>query len=128
MEYLLVTLIILLIISLIYRPKNKDISDLHFIRIKNDIDLVYKAINDHINSIDNHQKIMGEVVESINLLNAHFIMSDAELSKNFPDVHNKVHLKPKLTLVKLKKEIDKITKKKRKKESKDDERNNWKRT
>lgn len=124
MEYLLVTLIILLIISLIFRPKNKDIPELHYIRIKNDIDLVYKAINDHINAIDDHHKAMNETRESVNLLNTHFVMSEAELSKNFPEVHNKVHLKPKLTLVKLKKEIDKITKQKRKKEKKDDERNN----
>ena len=117
MEYLLVTLIILLIISLIFRQKNRDFSD---IQMRNDINLFYKAINDHINAIEDHHKAMNEIKESVNLLNAHFIMSEAELSKNFPEVHDKVHLKPKLTLVKLKKEFDKITKRKRKKEKKDD--------
>ena len=49
-------------------------------------------------------------------------MSSSEIEKHFPEVNNKVHIKPKLTLVKLKKEVDKLTKKKQKKEKKDADR------
>ena len=51
--------------------------------------------------VSEHQKYIEELKESINLLNAHFIMSSTELEKHFPEVNNKVHIKPKLTLVKL---------------------------
>ena len=37
-------------------------------------------------------------------------MTQSELEQHFPEVNNKIHIKPKLTLVKLKKEVDKLGK------------------
>ena len=44
------------------------------------------------------------------MLNAHFIMTNSELDKHFPAINTKVIRKPKLTIVQLKKKVDKLTK------------------
>ena len=64
--------------------------------------------------IEKYQKDIDKLEKTLKKLNGHFIMSNDEIEKHFPAVHNKVHLKPKLTLVKMKKEIDKLTKKEKK--------------
>ena len=120
MEYIVVALVILLILVLASKGKNRDNENAQVLRVKYEITNLLAVVQEYFQAIEEHQKIIMELKESINLLNAHFIMSSAEIEKHFPEVNNKVHIKPKLTLVKLKKEVDKLTKKKRKKEKKDD--------
>ena len=102
------------------KGKNRDHENAQVIRVKYEIDNLLSVVQQYFKSIEEHQKIIIDLKESINLLNAHFIMSSSEIEKHFPEVNNKIYLKPKLTLVKLKKEVDKLTKKKRKKEKKND--------
>jgi hypothetical protein len=122
MEYIIVALVILLVLVLISKGKNRDHENAQVIRVKYEIDNLLSVVQQYFKSIEEHQKIIMELKESINLLNAHFIMSSSEMEKHFPEVNNKIHIKPKLTLVKLKKEVDKLTKKKQKKEKKDADR------
>jgi len=119
MEYIVVALVILLILVLASKGKNRDNENDQAVRVKYEITNLLAVVQEYFQAIEEHQKIIMELKESINLLNAHFIMSSSEIEKHFPEVNNKVHIKPKLTLVKLKKEVDKLTKKKQKKEKKD---------
>ena len=122
MEYIVVALVILLILVLASKGKNRDIENSQIFRVKQEVNTLLAVIQEYFQAIAEHQKLIMELKESINILNAHFIMSSAEIEKHFPEVNNKVHIKPKLTLVKLKKEVDKLTKKKQKKEKKDADR------
>jgi len=122
MEYIVVALVILLILVLASKGKSRDIENSQIFRVKQEVNTLLAVIQEYFQAIAEHQKHIDELKESINILNAHFIMSSAEIEKHFPEVNNKVHIKPKLTLVKLKKEVDKLTKKKQKKEKKDADR------
>ena len=120
MEYIIVALVILLVLVLFSKGKNRDIENSQIFRVKQEVNTLLAVIQEYFQAIAEHQKLIMELKESINLLNAHFIMSSSEIEKHFPEVNNKVHIKPKLTLVKLKKEVDKLTKKNKKKEKKND--------
>jgi len=122
MEYIIVALVILLILVLMSKGKNRDHENAQVVRVKYEIDNLLSVVQQYFKAIEEHQKIIIELKDSINILNAHFIMSSAEIEKHFPQVNNKIHIKPKLTLVKLKKQVDKLTKKKQKKGKKDADR------
>lgn len=123
MEYIVVALVILLVLVLASKSSNTEVRNAEINRVKNDLINLLSVLQEYFKAIEQHQKIILELKDSINLLNAHFIMSQSEIEKHFPEVNNKVHIKPKLTLVKLKKEVDKLTKKNKKKEKKDDTNN-----
>lgn len=122
MEYIVVALVILLVLVLASKSSNTEVRNAEINRVKNDLINLLSVLQEYFKAIEQHQKIILELKDSINLLNAHFIMSQSEIEKHFPEVNNKVHIKPKLTLVKLKKEVDKLTKKNKKKEKKDADR------
>ena len=120
MEYIIIGLIGLLILVLFSKGKTRESKLVELTRVKMEINSLLAVVQEYFKAIQEHQKYVEELKDSINLLNAHFIMSSTELEKHFPEVNNKVHIKPKLTLVKLKKEVDKLTKKNKKKEKKND--------
>lgn len=120
MEYIIIGLIGLLILVLFSKGKTRESKLVELTRVKIEINSLLAVVQEYFKAIQEHQKHIDELKDSINLLNAHFIMTQAELQQHFPEVNNKVHIKPKLTLVKLKKEVDKLTKKNKKKEKKND--------
>ena len=120
MEYIIIGLIGLLILVLFSKGKTRESKLVELTRVKMEINSLLAVVQEYFKAIQEHQKHIDELKDSINLLNAHFIMTQAELQQHFPEVNNKVHIKPKLTLVKLKKEVDKLTKKNKKKEKKND--------
>ena len=120
MEYIIIGLIGLLILVLFSKGKTRESKLVELTRVKMEINSLLAVVQEYFKAIQEHQKHIDELKDSINLLNAHFIMTQAELQKHFPEVNNKVHIKPKLTLGKLKKEVDKLTKKNKKKEKKND--------
>ena len=120
MEYIIIGLIGLLILVLFSKGKTRESKLVELTRVKMEINSLLAVVQEYFKAIQEHQKHIDELKDSINLLNAHFIMTQAELQQHFPEVNNKVHLKPKLTLVKLKKEVDKLTKRNKKKEKKND--------
>ena len=120
MEYIIVALVILLVLVLFSKGNTRQSKEVELHRLKIEITSLLGAVQEYFKAIQEHQNHIDELKESINLLNAHFIMTQSELEQHFPEVNNKIHLKPKLTLVKLKKEVDKLTKKNKKKEKKND--------
>ena len=120
MEYIIVALVILLVLVLFSKGNARESKLVELTRVKMEINSLLSVVQEYFKAIQEHQKHIDELKDSINLLNAHFIMTQAELQQHFPEVNNKVHIKPKLTLVKLKKEVDKLTKKNKKKEKKND--------
>ena len=122
MEYIVVALVILLVLVLLSKGNTKENKEVELHRLKIELTSFLGVLQEHFIAINEHQKNIDELKESINLLNAHFIMSSSEIEKHFPEVNNKINIKPKLTLVKLKKEVDKLTKKNKKKEKKDADR------
>jgi len=118
MEYLVVTLIILLIVNLFNKQKRNTDIDEKLLNVRADMETWFASMNAYMKDIENHQKLILQVKESINMLNAHFIMSNSELDKHFPDLDKKTIKKPKFTLVQLKKRVDKITKKEKDKNDK----------
>ena len=120
MEYIIVALVILLVLVLFSKGNTRQSKEVELHRIKIEINSLLGVVQEYFKDIKEHQNHIDELKESINLLNAHFIMTQSELEQHFPEVNNKIHIKPKLTLVKLKKEVDKLTKKNKKKEKKDD--------
>ena len=120
MEYIIIGLIGLLILVLFSKGKTRESKLVELTRVKMEINSLLAVVQEYFKAIQEHQNHIDELKESINLLNAHFIMTQAELEQHFPEVNNKIHIKPKLTLVKLKKEVDKLTKKNKKKEKKND--------
>ena len=115
MEYLVITLIILLIINLFNKQKRNTDIDVKLLRVRNDMDKWFACMTAYMKDIENHQKLILQVKESINMLNAHFVMTNSELDKHFPSMNTKTIKKPKFTLVQLKKKVDKLTKKEKKK-------------
>ena len=120
MEYIIVALVILLVLVLFSKGNTRQSKEAELHRIKIEINSLLGVVQEYFKAIQEHQNHIDELKESINLLNAHFIMTQSELEQHFPEVNNKIHIKPKLTLVKLKKEVDKLTKKNKKKEKKND--------
>ena len=120
MEYIIIGLIGLLILVLFSKGKTRESKLVELTRVKMEINSLLAVVQEYFKAIQEHQKHIDELKDSINLLYAHFIMTQAELEQHFPEVNNKIHIKPKLTLVKLKKEVDKLTKKNKKKEKKND--------
>ena len=120
MEYIIVALVILLVLVLFSKGSTRQSKEVELHRIKIEINSLLGVVQEYFKAIQEHQNHIDELKESINLLNAHFIMTQSELEQHFPEVNNKIHIKPKLTLVKLKKEVDKLTKKNKKKEKKND--------
>ena len=118
MEYLVVTLIILLVINLFNKQKRNTDIDEKLLNVRADMETWFASMTAYMKDIENHQKLILQVKESINMLNAHFIMSNSELDKHFPDLNTKTIKKPKFTLVQLKKKVDKITKKEKDKNDK----------
>ncbi len=111
MEYLVVTLIILLIINLFNKQKRNTDIDQRLLVVRADMESWFVSLNTYMKEIENHQKLILQVKESINLLNAHFVMSNLELEKHFPTMNTTPIRKPTLNIVQLKKQVDKITKK-----------------
>ena len=116
MEYLVITLIILLIINLFNKQKRNTDIDVKLLRVRNDMDKWFACMTTYMKDIENHQKLILQVKESINMLNAHFVITNSELDKHFPSMNTKTIKKPKFTLVQLKKKVDKLTKKEKKKD------------
>ena len=120
MEYIIVALVILLVLVLFSKGSTRQSKEVELHRLKIEITSLLGVVQEYFKAIQEHQNHIDELKESINLLNAHFIMTQTELEQHFPEVNNKIHIKPKLTLVKLKKEVDKLTKKNKKNEKKKD--------
>ena len=110
MEYLVVTLIILLVMNLFNRQKRNTDIDEKLLKVRSDMETWFASMTAYMKEIENHQKLILQVKESVNMLNAHFIMTNSELDKHFPTINTKVIKKPKLTIVQLKKKVDKLTK------------------
>jgi len=118
MEYLVVTLIILLVINLFNKQKRNTDIDERLLRVRADMETWFASMTAYMKDIENHQKLILQVKESINMLNAHFIMTNSELDKHFPDLDKQPIKKPKFTLVQLKNKVDKLTKKGKDKDEK----------
>ena len=110
MEYLVVTLIILLVMNLFNKQKRNTDIDERLLKVRADMETWFASMTAYMKEIENHQKLILQVKESVNMLNAHFIMTNSELDKHFPAINTKVIKKPKLTIVQLKKKVDKLTK------------------
>ena len=87
MEYIVVALVILLVLVLFSKGKNRDIENSQIFRVKQEVNTLLAVIQEYFQAIAEHQKLIMELKESINLLNAHFIMSSAEIEKHFPEVN-----------------------------------------
>ena len=112
---ILIFLLLLIILGLFSKKKHtSDIDVSKIVRVRDDMNEWFSCMQSYMNVIGKYQKDINKLELTLTKLNRHFIMSNDEIEKHFPAVHNKVHLKPKLTLVKMKKEIDKLTKKEKK--------------
>ena len=118
MEYLVVTLIILLVLNLFNKQKRNTDIDERLLRVRADMEVWFASMTAYMKDIENHQKLILQVKESINMLNAHFVMSNSELDKHFPALDKQPIKKPKFTIVQLKKKVDKLTKKEKDKDDK----------
>jgi|TARA_R110000824_G_scaffold238075_1_gene426823 hypothetical protein len=114
---ILIVLLALLVLGLFSpskKSRNEEMDKL--LRVRDNMNYWYTCMESYMNLIEGYQKDIDKLEKTLKKLNGHFIMSNDEIEKHFPAVHNKVHLKPKLTLVKMKKELDKLTKKEKKNE------------
>jgi len=118
MEYLVVILIILLVINLFNKQKRNTDIDERLLKVRGDMETWFASMTSYMKEIENHQKLIMSIKESINMLNAHFVMTNSELEKHFPSMNVKPIKKPKFTIVQLKKKVDKLTKKEKKNEDK----------
>jgi len=112
---ILIVLLVLLVLGLFSpskKSRNEEMDKL--LRVRDNMNYWYTCMESYMKLIEGYQKDIDKLEKTLKKLNGHFIMSNDEIEKHFPAVHNKVHLKPKLTLVKMKKEIDKLTKKEKK--------------
>ena len=115
LSIILVVLLLLIVLGLFSpskKSRNEEMDKL--LRVRDNMNYWYTCMESYMNLIEGYQKDIDKLEKTLKKLNGHFIMSNDEIEKHFPAVHNKVHLKPKLTLVKMKKEIDKLTKKEKK--------------
>jgi|TARA_R110000851_G_scaffold215053_1_gene367773 hypothetical protein len=118
MEYLVITLIILLVINLFNKQKRNTDVDEKLLNVRRDMEVWFASMTTYMKEIENHQKLILQIKESINMLNAHFIMTNSELDKHFPAMNTKIIRKPKLNIVQLKKKVDKLTKQEKDKDDK----------
>ena len=117
LSVILIILLFLLVIGLFNKKKPMNhIDEDKLLKIRDDMNYWYTCIRGYMKTVEEHQKDMMELQLILKKLNGHFIMTNDEVEKHFPAVNNKIHLKPKLTLVKIKKQIDKLTKKEKKNE------------
>ena len=121
LSIILILLLLLLVIGLFNKKKPMThIDEDKLLKIRDDMNYWYTCMRGYMKTVEDHQKDMMELQLILKKLNGHFIMTNDEVEKHFPAVNNKVHLwknkniKPELTLVKMKKEIDKLTKKENK--------------
>ena len=109
LSIILVVLLLLIVLGLFSpskKSRNEEMDKL--LRVRDNMNYWYTCMESYMNLIEGYQKDIDKLEKTLKKLNGHFIMSNDEIEKHFPAVHNKVHLKPKLTLVKMKKEIDKL--------------------
>ena len=117
LSIILIFLLFLLVIGLFNKKKPMNhIDEDKLLKIRDDMNYWYTCMRSYMKTVEEHQKDMMELQLILKKLNGHFIMTNDEVEKHFPAVNNKIHLKPKLTLVKIKKQIDKLTKKEKKNE------------
>ena len=115
LSIILIFLLFLLVIGLFNKKKPMNhIDEDKLLKIRDDMNYWYTCIRGYMKTVEEHQKDMMELQLILKKLNGHFIMTNDEVEKHFPAVNNKIHLKPKLTLVKTKKETSKLTKKEKK--------------
>lgn len=117
LSVILIILLLFMVIGLFNKKKPMThIDEDKLLKIRDDMNYWYTCIRGYMKTVEEHQKDMMELQLILKKLNGHFIMTNDEVEKHFPAVNNKIHLKPKLTLVKIKKQIDKLTKKEKKNE------------
>ena len=112
LSIILIVLLFFMLIGLFNKKKPMThIDEDKLLKIRDDMNYWYTCMRSYMKTVEEHQKDMMELQLILKKLNGHFIMTNDEVEKHFPAVNNKIHLKPKLTLVKIKKQIDKLTKK-----------------
>ena len=117
LSVILIILLLFMVIGLFNKKKPMThIDEDKLLKIRDDMNYWYTCMRGYMKTVEEHQKDMMELQLILKKLNGHFIMTNDEVEKHFPAVNNKIHLKPKLTLVKMKKQIDKLTKKEKKNE------------
>ncbi len=117
LSVILIILLLFMVIGLFNKKKPMThIDEDKLLKIRDDMNYWYTCMRSYMKTVEEHQKDMMELQLILKKLNGHFIMTNDEVEKHFPAVNNKIHLKPKLTLVKIKKQIDKLTKKEKKNE------------
>ena len=117
LSVILIFLLCLITLGLFSKKEpNVDSGKNKLLKVRDDMNYWFTCMQSYMKIIDEHQKNMTQLQSSLTKLNGHFIMTNDEVQKHFPAVNNKIHLKPKLTLVKIKKQIDKLTKKEKKNE------------
>tara|TARA_R110002074_G_scaffold251472_1_gene423017 strand:+ start:594 stop:971 length:378 start_codon:yes stop_codon:yes gene_type:complete len=117
LSIILIVLLFFILIGLFNKKKSMThIDEDKLLKIRDDMNYWYTCMRSYMKTVEEHQKDMMELQLILKKLNGHFIMTNDEVEKHFPAVNNKRYLKPKLTLVKMKKQIDKLTKKEKKNE------------
>jgi len=117
LSVILIILLLFMVIGLFNKKKPMThIDEDKLLKIRDDMNYWYTCMRSYMKTVEEHQKDMMELQLILKKLNGHFIMTNDEVEKHFPAVNNKRYLKPKLTLVKMKKQIDKLTKKEKKNE------------
>ena len=110
----IILLILLFLIVLgLFRPSKKSRDeDIHkLLSVRSDMNYWFTCMENYMKVIEEYQKNLDKIEKTLKRLNGHFIMTNEEIEKHFPAVNSKRYPKPKLTLVKLKKEITKLAKK-----------------
>ena len=120
----IILLILLFLIVLgMFRPskKSRDEQMYKLLSVRSDMNHWFTCMENYMKVIEDYQKNLDKIEKTLKRLNGHFIMTNEEIEKHFPAVNSKRYPKPKLTLVKLKKEIDKFAKMKIKSKEKNNE-------
>lgn len=111
LSVILIILLLFMVIGLFNKKKPMThIDEDKLLKIRDDMNYWYTCMRSYMKTVEEHQKNMMELQLVLKKMNGHFIMTNNEIEKHFPAVKNKIHKKPKLTLVKMKKQIDKLTK------------------
>ena len=109
---ILLILLFLVVLGL-FRPSQKSRDeDIHkLLSVRSDMNYWFTCMESYMKVIEDYQKNLDKIEKTLKRLNGHFIMTNEEIEKHFPAVNSKKYPKPKLTLVKLQKEITKLAKK-----------------
>jgi len=109
---ILLILLFLVVLGL-FRPSQKSRDeDIHkLLSVRSDMNYWFTCMQSYMKVIEEYQKNLDKIEKTLKRLNGHFIMTNEEIEKHFPAVNSKRYPKPKLTLVKLQKEITKLAKK-----------------